>query len=49
MQENIIKRLESEINSAKEPIGEQHNKTRENESRLAEKTRLIQANEATIN
>jgi len=48
-QENINKRLESEINSAKATNGELNNKIRENESKLAENARLIQANEATIN
>jgi len=48
-QAEMIKRMESETNSAKETCGELNNKIQEKDSMLDEKNRVIQANEATIN
>jgi len=48
-QENVIKRLESVINSAQATIGEQNNKICEKDSMLDEKNRVIQAKDMTTN
>jgi len=47
-QDKVIKRMESEISSAKATIGEKNNMILEKDLKLAENTRLIQANEETF-